>query len=91
MATKTQFICDRCGKSQDDDQQFWLVGIMVTTTRWITTAATQSLNHRCEWCRKCVEEFGILPKVETRNVPTPEVPLTIEDMIREIVRLEIAS
>lgn len=92
MATKTEFICDRCGKVQNDDKQFWMVGFIVTTNRYITSVSNYtSVQHKREWCRACVEEFGILPRVDTKDAPAPEIPLTIEDMIREIVREESAQ
>ncbi len=91
MSTRTIYKCDRCGVETEDPQQFWLVGFMVTTDRWISTSNTNALQMKREWCRACVEEFEILPRVVTKPPQPPEQPKTIEDLIREIVQEERAQ
>jgi hypothetical protein len=90
MSTRTIYKCDHCGKETENDEQFWLIGFVVTTKQWL--GETNTLHHKREWCRECCEEFGILPRSAGKpQVPEAEKPKLIEDMIREIVREEVEA
>jgi hypothetical protein len=92
MSSRTIYKCDRCGKEQETDDQFWTVGFIVTNRRYQYTyrLTDPNFDHKREWCRNCVEEFGLLPRAITPQNPEP-IPLSLEDMLREIIREEIET
>lgn len=91
MSRRTIYKCDRCGKEQDSPDQMWLVGFVVTSDLYRSTYRVfdPDFNHRREWCRACVEEFDLVPRVQTKPLPVGEPQKTLEDLIREIVREEV--
>lgn len=79
MSVTVTYKCDKCGKEQYSPQQFWEARIghrHLASTNWCESKSIQV-------CRKCLENFGLVPKIETKedNVPLP----TIEELIREIL------
>ena len=81
---ETKYICDRCGAVQDTVEQFWNVRVQVNIVN--SSFSDYDTGPKKQWCRKCVEEIGILPRPSNRPVSFPV--MTIEDMIREIVHEE---
>ncbi len=89
MGIKTHFICDKCKKDQDTDDQMWTVGIVVHhEVRYLRQAP--NINCKQIWCRACIESVGGLGHLAVKpekGSPVP-VPPTLEDNIREIIREE---
>ena len=84
----TIFSCDRpgCGHTQEDSTQMW--ELQVSLSHYPGTFDYPTTKKQALWCRKCVEEFGMLPIPET-SITVPIIPPpTIEDLVREIVRSE---
>ena len=50
---------------------------------------SRALSNEGLWCRDCTIASGLLPP--NKEEPKPEVPLTLEDLIRELVQEEIAD
>lgn len=85
MAIKTTWTCDRCGHTQDNDDQMWNVGIAVNAVR-VPLSVNQ---HKQLWCRKCVVGIGLLPPATiSKGVEPPAAP-TFDDLLRDIIREEI--
>jgi hypothetical protein len=63
----------------------------VTTDAYPTVTHSSDWKHQQEWCRACVEEFDLLPRIELKDVPKPEPAPTFEDLLREIVREEVEA
>ena len=82
---KTEYICDRCGAVQSTAEQFWSVRVQVHIVN--SNPSTYDTGPSKQWCRKCVEEMGILRGRDDVPVVGYSAP-TIEDMIREIVHEE---
>lgn len=89
----TTYTCDKCGHEQTDDEQMWDIGVSVAYHSF-----AQRDNYRKEpvkkelWCRACVVKLGLLSTSSVTSDPSqPETPLTLEDIIREIIREEIDS
>lgn len=82
----TSYICDRCDRSQVKSDQIWNVAIVIRPYgAYIDPSA-----HKHLWCRRCVDEVGLLlppAPVPVKADTTPTTP-TLEDMIRAIVRNE---
>jgi hypothetical protein len=43
------------------------------------------------WCRSCVEQFGLLPILEKEKNKVIEPEPTLEDLLRAIIKEEIAE
>ena len=84
MPVNTTYVCDRCGHSQDKDEQMWNVGIFYGHVRQSASMQKPSL-----WCRKCCDELQIILTPKAAASEPPPVVLTLEDKIREIVREEM--
>ena len=93
MGITTTYTCDKCGHSQPTSDQMWI--ILVVVNRWTSAPVTiaSAYTHRKNlWCRKCIEAFGLLPpprNEKNEHVITP--PPTFEEMVRDIVREELAE
>ncbi|MEE8465886.1 MAG: hypothetical protein V3S68_05360, partial [Dehalococcoidia bacterium] len=76
---------------QETDDQMWDLGVSVEhhgrRTGNYASPAVGAL-----WCRKCVETLGLLPQDRGAKdaPPLPDPQPTLEDMIREIARQEMA-
>jgi len=82
--------CDLCGFEQNkiakDARQMWEIEITVRHHECRSPSTIKSV----DWCRNCVEKYGLLPnRTEGVKVKTPEP--SFEDMVREIVREEVAQ
>lgn len=74
------YTCDRC-KAADTTNAIDIIPINITLFQF------KSVVKSAEWCRRCLNEVGLnssMPKI-----PTIEPPLSVEDIIREIVKEEI--
>ena len=84
----TTYTCDRCGHTQGDSDQMWNIGIFVTHNHYYVSAS-QSPHKSVLWCRRCAEEFHMLPTKDP--VIKESVAPTFEDILREIIREEIGD
>ena len=95
MSIVTKYVCDRCGHSQDTNNQMWEVAVCVQhldssegplkkAYRWLPKGTPI-------WCRKCCDEIGLIgnwkPPVEAPSLAPP----TLEDKLREIIQEEIEA
>lgn len=85
MAIKTTYTCDRCGHEQDNDDQMLEIGIVYRHLRF---SFSPHPGKNALWCRKCTDEVGITPVQKTAD-PQPPPRLTLEDLIRELIREEV--
>ena len=91
MTIVTTYTCDKCGSSQTETsnpRQMWQVAISFSDAGKPNYPMHRTLTHGKLWCRDCVVSAGLVPpKVDE---PTPK-PLTLEDIVREIIHEEIES
>jgi hypothetical protein len=85
---KTEYICDKCKASQPTDRQFWKIRVAVRSFEQYGVT-TDSVAREEQWCRRCVEDMGLLP-TDRPKAEMPPAPATLEDMIREIIREEVS-
>lgn len=89
MSRNVSYTCDKCGHTQDTEDQMWETGVLLRHTggRHIYSSNfTPSFEQL--WCRKCIVSVGLLaPSIKKESEPT--TPPTLEDMIRDIVSEEI--
>lgn len=93
MTTTTIYKCDKCGVEQSTDQQMWDVGVFVThKPEGYKYTETNYIPKRiqADWCRKCVENVGLLPSDKPKDVEQPK-PATLEDMVREIAAQQVTD
>ena len=84
MSVKTIYKCDKCGTEQDNDTQFWTVG--VTANHGLKPNTCFVTGKSMQVCRPCLEGFGLF--VQKRpDIPTPSKEPSIEEMIREIIEM----
>ena len=90
MAVETAYVCDRCGKRQDTDDQMWVVAVQVSHHGYRHDSSPWKSDARL-WCRECVDQMHVLgvPSAE-KAAKLPPAP-TFEDLLREVVRDEIAG
>lgn len=92
---KVFYKCDRCEKQDDDNKmQLWVVCVRYQSyskdSQNLYSALSSNSTDPVQWCRECSIKMGIpLGSLEERKSVTNELPPTIEDMIREIVRQEM--
>lgn len=93
MSVKTDYICDRCGRTQEKSDQFWVVGITIRS--YDRPGYAERPSFTAQWCRSCMETVELLGtyiiELKKPDDPAPPTPLTFEEQIREIVREEIAN
>ncbi len=77
--------CDRCGHEQDHNLQMWWVAIQLDHSKY-------SSKKEKYWCRKCCDEFNLIlePPTPKEGELVPPI-ITLEDVIREIIREEIQN
>ena len=85
MKTMT-FECDRCGNiDQDNSMDLWKVEIKINGSQ-------QSSLSPVEWCRDCMLKTELLDnKNEAKEKEIEVEPITMEDLIREIVQDEMKN
>lgn len=85
---KTILTCDRCGETSE--RRDFLLPVTVTTKSSNSTFTYELAI--AEWCDKCLREVRAALKLP-EEPPKPDEPapqrMTIEDLIREIVREEV--
>ena len=85
MSVKTTYTCDRCGHSQETNEQLWT--LTASLNSFLLTYSTTKKS--ALWCRNCVEQFGLLPIIEKEKNKVIEPGPTLEDLLRAIIRSEI--
>lgn len=86
MAETTFYICDRCGKSQENNSKdMHHVSIMIRSIPPPHYGTVHDGSHKKLWCRECLARTGIVDWEEPGVTP-PTTPPTLEDMIIEIVQ-----
>ena len=85
---KTILTCDRCGATSD--QMTFLTPVSVSGR--LSYSSGYYTLAEAEWCDKCLREVRAALKLPDEP-PKPDEPapqrMTIEDLIREIVREEV--
>lgn len=96
----TAFTCDRCGKTVEGSKHLHAVGVVVAAETPADHLAGNRLGYnrsdtqvvlKGEWCEDCLTETALRGRWVDGVKVEPEAPLTIEDVIRELVREEIAQ
>jgi len=83
MSIKTLYTCDKCGVVQEDNKQFWTVGVTANCQTYPSDTFVTGMHMHV--CRPCLESFGIyVHKKPDETTNTPEPP-TLEELINEIV------
>lgn len=84
---KTLFICDECGKEQNDDKQMRAVEILVNSNSILRLKKKL-------WCRACMAKYSLTDftakeKHPEKVEPAPTFGEQIEIIMRDIAREEI--
>lgn len=88
MGIVTTYVCDRCQKSNEDGEQMWEIGLALRHHGFTNYHTTHDIHHKGLWCRPCCVEVGILaPFIIDPEWKQPD-PITLEDLVREIVKRE---
>lgn len=90
----TTYTCDKCKHSQSDKEkpmQLWEIGIGISPMEKNRYAYSRELSHKKLWCRDCVVKAGILPPNKDEKEKASEPPITLEDIIREIIQEELEA
>ena len=78
----TTYKCDKCQKVQMTPEDFWEMHLR---TNPAMTGGRSSVPQRTlQVCRRCLEDFGLVPIRTKREEPVPAKP-TVEELIREMV------
>lgn len=84
----TIYKCDKCGHQQITQKQMYEIQV---TRRPLELPHGHSLEKSAHWCRMCMEAAHIYPpashKEAGKELPPPP---TLEDLVRQIVREEVA-
>ena len=82
--------CDRCGATAENDKNFLKQVAVGVNWGYGFQAADRKLE--AEWCRECLIKAGLhSPQNEADEKIAPLVPPTLEDLVRDIVRDEMAN
>ena len=81
--------CDKCKKEIPNDDTVWEVGITCEPVMYRSGYHVVAKQQKVEWCRKCVEDMRIM--LPLHRVDQETKPVTIDDMIREIVAEVMAN
>jgi hypothetical protein len=84
----TTYKCDKCGKEQDTANQMWNLALTCQPQDYLTDWAVPKL--KALWCRECTERAGLNPVRATKGEEPPN-PAKLEEIIRDIVRQEVAA
>lgn len=84
----TIYKCDKCGNEDTTNElKIDTVGVFVGQYQISYSRANTSINLQKEWCLRCRIEAGLTVQ---KAPPIIEVkPITLEEMLREIIREEI--
>ena len=87
----TTYKCDRCG-AEDTSNEIRLerVGVFVGFHQ-VYKSYGKGLEQPLEkdWCKACRLEVGF--RIYSELEPTTETPITLEDLIRELIREEVRN
>jgi hypothetical protein len=89
MVTIVSRKCDRCKKEVAAEDNLWEVAITCEPLGIYQHRSQfhhKAKNQQSEWCDPCVKEMGVTRPLY--RSPEEVKPLTIEDIIREIIREE---
>ena len=90
MGLETKYNCDKCGHTQTTPRQMWHICIGHGPIEGNYDPAYYK-THQQMWCRSCMEGTGILKGDASPETKTPpELPPTLEDILRQIMREEIS-
>ena len=90
MSVKTEYKCDKCSKVSDAYKNMWSLIFVVRNGAGIDRIDSyQQSKFTADWCRQCAEKAGLLPVEEAK--PEEIIPLTIEDLVRDIVKKEMSN
>lgn len=82
--------CDRCGATAENDKNFLKQVAVGVNWGYGFQAAGRKLE--ADWCRECLIKTGLhRPQNEADEKIAPPAPPTLEDLIRDIVREELAN
>lgn len=88
----TTYKCDKCG-TEDTTNEIDLerVGVFVGNYErdYSSCVREPKIQLTQDWCRICRYKYGLIPAVKESKVEV--TPLTLEDMVREMVREEISQ
>jgi hypothetical protein len=82
MTVVVTYGCDRCGHTQNTEDQMWTVEALVYHQTRPDLYSRGSARQKPQlWCRACCDALGILPQAPTKKTPAPD-PVTLESLIR---------
>ena len=91
MSTIITYKCDRCEDERvgkiEHPWQLWEIKLAYDCLPF-TQKENSYLPVWVHWCRKCMAEMGLLDKPQKKDGTVEESPVTIEDLVREIIRTE---
>lgn len=92
----TIYKCDRCGDERPTHDQIWSIGISLVSKdseyRYASTyEGTKPKYLAQDWCRKCVEIYGLLHQHDAKPEEIKQPKATLEDLVRELAREEITA
>ena len=86
MSVRFLYICDKCGNTQETENQFWTVGVTASHGKHPEGRNIYVKDKYVQVCRPCLESFGIHVQQKPSDPPKPKPP-TVEELIREIISL----
>lgn len=85
MALIQKYTCDKCGHEQPTDEQMWILGVGYRSVRKYGGYGANDWSSREQmWCRRCLEDVGLVPIAHKRIDPPAPPPPTFEDLVRQI-------
>lgn len=88
----TTYKCDKCG-AEDTTNEIDLERVGVFVGSYIRDFSCYVQNSEIqltqEWCEDCRIRCGLIPA--TKEAKIEATPLTLEDMVREMIRAEIQA
>lgn len=93
MSQVTTWKCDRCKKTWSSDKdKNPLTEVSVVTMRYGGRGEVPLSEWQAQWCENCRKATGVFrPANIEREQPSLPEPLTLEEIIREIVQKEIQA
>ena len=88
----TTYKCDKCG-AEDTTNEIDLerVGVFVGSYErsYSFCVCEPKIQLTQDWCKDCRHKYGLIPAIKESKVEI--TPLTLEDMVREMIREEIQA
>jgi hypothetical protein len=88
MSVTTTYKCDRCGAEAIDDRDF-LNEVGITLPERYSSYQTRKQVKSTWWCRPCLVTCAL--ESPRHGEAGPVAPVTLEDVIRDIMREEIQA